>query len=1258
MTDDEVIYEQKTQLEHIIDKPNMYIGSINNNKCKRYIYDDSINKFVLKEFICNDGLYKIIDEAFSNASDHFLSNSGCNTIKINITTNPFKIKVWNNSSKGIPIVNKRKNKETGKIEFIKTIEGKTVYNPELIFGNLLTSSNYDKSKARITNGTNGLGIKLTNIYSTEFKIKCADGKKLYKQIFSNSMREKTNPEITESDEVFVCISFKPNLNMFHFELNNDFIMLIKKMVYDIAYICNAKRKCDIYYNDELLNVNTFKDYINLYQLKDTTFYNLNLSKEITVGFAYIPFNDEIKAITFINNHLVEGGTHIDFILKQILNGIKTNIKDETIKKNIQLSNIRDNCCIYMNCYIDNPSYDSQCKFMLKNKFKCNKIGKKEINEDSPDSASLESPINESDTSNNEVVNVSINRTQFNTFINKILKETNIMETLNNISDLKTKSKLKKTDGKKTNKRIAIEKFEPAKLQGINGESQKCRLIITEGDSAKSFAMIGRDCPELGSDYYGVFPIRGKMLNARNASDDTITNNQEITKIKQIIGLKSGMKYNKDNIKTLNYGGILILADQDFDGYHIKGLIMNFIHSQWPELIELGFCSSINTPIKIAKPKTGKNPNGEKDIIFYNESDYKKWFNDKSINHNNYIIKYYKGLGSSSPKEIPRYFKNFNDKLIKYVWEDEKVNIEININKRKIKKEVSKSEAALLLAFDKKWADKRKEWLGNYDPNTTVSIRNNKVYISDFINNELKHFSNDDLIRSLPRIEDGLKPSQRKILFTMIENNMYGQDDKHKIKVGNLASKVSDRTNYLHGEGSLEEAIFKMGQDFVGSNNINLLYPDGIFGSFAEGGDDHAAGRYPTTYLNKITSKIFREEDNCILNYLIEEAKSIEPEVYYPIIPMILINGSVGIGTGYSTTIPSFNPYEVIDNLEYLIKNANNFIEFPHKELIPYYYGFNGTMIKKGKYHFISKGKFEYIKNSSSIRITALPVGCWTTSLTDCKTGYYSRLEEIGKEEKTKKSEEEKKRNLKIKIPKHLKELGEPIILSHKNLAGTDNINIEVDFVKNKFIDYCRDEEKIYDDLHLTEIITTLNMWLHELEDGKDKLNKFDCANDIIVEFYNIRYEAYKRRKEEYLKILNNEIDLLQEKLRFIKLYLEEEIIIYKKSKEEIIKQLETHKFKKLSKNYKDDEDKKNYNYLDFNVFQLSNEKMEDLKNKCNEKIKIRDDYLNKTIENIWLDELKELRNELNLFYKEKEDIKKLINNKENKNTKTIKRGKK
>lgn len=1247
--EEDVIYEQKTQLEHIIDKPNMYIGSINNNKCKKYIFDDNTNKFILKEFICNDGLYKIIDEAFSNASDHFLSNSGCNTIKIQVKKDPFKIKVWNNSSKGIPIVNKRKNKETGKMEFIKTIEGDIVYNPELIFGNLLTSSNYDKSKARITNGTNGLGIKLTNIYSTEFKVKCADGKKLYKQTFSNSMREKTEPEITNSKDIFVSISFKPNLDMFHFNMNNDFLMLIKKMVYDMAYVCNAKRKCDIYYNNELLNINSFNDYIALYQLKDSKFYNLNLSKQIQIGFAYIPFNDEIKSISFINNHLVEGGTHIDFILKQIFNGIKTNIKDETIKKNIQLSNIRDNCCIYMNCYIDNPSYDSQCKFMLKNKFKCAKT-KKEENEDSISSLDNLSPSPDSlenNNSNNEVVNVSINKAQFNTYINKILKETDIMDTLNGISELKNKSKLKKTDGKKTNKRIAVEKYEPAKLQGTS-ESIKCGLMITEGDSAKSFAMIGRDV--LGSDYYGVFPIRGKMLNTRNASIDQISNNAEITKLKQILGLKDKVKYNENTIKQLNYGYILILTDQDLDGYHIRGLIVNFIHTLWPELIELGFCKYMNTPIKIASPKTGNNKNNEKDIIFYNEVEYQKWYNDPKSEPHKYTIKYYKGLGSSAPNEIPRYFKDFDKKLITYIWENEIVDIKVK-NKRKLEvKKVSLSEKSLILAFDEKWADQRKEWLSEYDPNTVITINNGKVKISDFIHNEFKHFSNDDNIRSVPRIEDGLKPSQRKILFTMLENKIY----KNKsIKVANLASKVSDRTNYLHGETSLTEAIFGMGQDFVGSNNINLLYPNGVFGSFAEGGADHAAGRYPTTYLNDITNKIFRPEDDCILKYLIEEGKEIEPEVFYPIIPMILVNGSIGIGTGYSTTIPSFNPFEIIDNLEYLIKNAKDFNEFPHKELIPYYYGFNGTItpMEKSKYHFITKGKFEYIKNSSSIRITALPIGCWTTSLTDPKTGYYSALEDIGKDKKIKEKDKDDKKKLKIKVPSYL---NEPFISSYINLAGTNNINIEVDFIKSKFIDYCRDEEKIYEDLHLVNTIHTLNMYLHEVEDGKTKFNKFDSANDIIIEFYNIRYDAYVRRKEEYLKILNNEIDILKEKIRFMKLYMEEKIIIHHKTHEEIIQQFIKYKFKKLSSNYKDDESKKSYSYLDFKVSQLSKEKFNKLCDECEDKEDKRRIYMETPIEDIWINELEELRKELINFYNEKEEIK----NENKKTNKTNKRSKK
>lgn len=1239
---EEVIYEQKTQLEHIIDKPDMYIGSIVNDIGEKYIYDEENNCFKLKQIQYNPGLYKIIDEAISNASDHFLENSGCNIIKINISLDPFKIKIWNNSSSGIPVSNKKRNNE-GKMEFIKTIEGEKVYIPELIFGHLLTSSNYNKNKARKTNGTNGLGIKLTNIYSKKFKIRCADGKKLYKQIFKNSMKDKTEPEITESKDKFVEIEFIPNLKMFNFEINNDFIMLIKKNVYDLAYVCNSKRNCEVYYNDELITKTEFNDYINMYKLESSDFIKVNLKNKINddkmnnmvVGFAYTPSNKQIDSISFINNHFVEGGTHINFILQQIFNKLINNIKDEEIRNNVQLSHLKNNCCIFMNCYIDNPSYKSQSKDFLNNKFQI-------LNDDKLDSP-RDSP--RSKLSNNEIVKVNINDNTFNTFINKIIKNTEIMGILNDESKVKMKRQLKKTDGKKTDKRIDIKKFEPAKLQG---KSDKCCLMITEGDSAKTFAMRGRNV--IGSDYYGVFPIRGKMLNTRNASEYKILANEEITKIKRIIGLKQGEKYTKEKLKTLNYCKIIILSDQDLDGFHIKGLVMNFIHDQWPELLQLGFCSSMNTPIKIASLKGSKNK--DNDIIFYSEVEYRKWFEDKTINHTKYNIKYYKGLGSSEPNEIPRYFQNFDDKLINYVWEPEIIDsMRTKIKEKNIK--LPKSEEYLQLAFDKKRADDRKIWLNNYNKDAVVSINSNCVYISDFINNELIHYSNYDNIRSIPRIEDGLKPSQRKILFTLLVNNI---DNENKfIKVGNLASKVSDRTNYLHGEQSLVEAIVNMGQNFIGTNNINLLYPGGEFGTLSEGGKDHSAGRYIKTFLNQITYKIFRKEDNCILNYLIEEGDQIEPEVYYPIIPMVLINGSKGVGVGYSSEIPCFNPFEVIDNLEYIINNIKNFNDknLPYPELLPYYDGFieaGGKIEKeteKTKYRFITKGNFDFIPNTNAIKINCLPIGTWINSLTDNEKGYYSELEDIGKKKDKPKSDKPKKKE---KKPKFL----EPPIEKHFNNGGANLVDIDVYFPKIKFIDYKKDPDKIYKDLLLYSKINTLNMYLHEIINNKDVLIKYDTPNDIIKRFYIIRKEIYIKRKNEYLKILNNELDIINEKIRFMKLYMEKKIIIEKKKWEEIEEQLIKYKFKKLSNNYKDDEHKKNYNYLEFKIFSLSEDKFKELLKIQEEKTLNRDNYEKTPIETIWLNELEELKTELIKFYKNK----RLDENNINKNNKNNKKSKK
>eukprot|EP00828_Plagiopyla_frontata_P035759 TRINITY_DN47367_c0_g1_i2.p2 TRINITY_DN47367_c0_g1~~TRINITY_DN47367_c0_g1_i2.p2 ORF type:complete len:190 (-),score=24.39 TRINITY_DN47367_c0_g1_i2:586-1155(-) len=169
------------------------------------------------------------------------------------------------------------------------------------------------------------------------------------------------------------------------------------------------------------------------------------------------------------------------------------------------------------------------------------------------------------------------------------------------------------------------------------------------------------------------------------------------------------------------------------------------------------------------------------------------------------------------------------------------------------------------------------------------------------------FSVSDNLRSIPCICDGFKPGQRKILYSCFLKRL-----KSEIKVAQLSGYVSEKSAYHHGEVSLQQTIIGLAQRFVGSNNISLLDPNGQFGTRDVGGKDAASARYIFTNLSGIARKIFVEEDDHIVNYLEDDGERVEPEWYMPVIPMCLVNGAEGIGTGWSTSIPNYN-YKVIAN---------------------------------------------------------------------------------------------------------------------------------------------------------------------------------------------------------------------------------------------------------------------------------------------------------------------------------------------------------
>lgn len=449
---------------------------------------------------------------------------------------------------------------------------------------------------------------------------------------------------------------------------------------------------------------------------------------------------------------------------------------------------------------------------------------------------------------------------------------------------------------------------------------------------------------VGRDAFGCFPLRGKLLNVRECSTHKILKNQEIQYLMKILGIKIGETYT--DVKNLRYGSILIMTDQDVDGSHIKGLIINFIHTFWPSLIKLnGFMRQFITPIlKASKGKEVKS--------FYTIPEYEKWVKSLHNNTKGWKIKYYKGLGTSSNKEAQEYFANIQRHRIDFEYKDER------------------DDESIDMAFNKKKAEERKNWLMNFDPNTPpLNLDVSKISYNKFINRELILFSMYDNQRSIPSVCDGLKPSERKILYGCFKKNL-----REEIKVAQLVGYISEHTAYKHGEQSLAGTIVAMAQNFVGSNNINLLMPNGQFGTRNKGGKDCASSRYIFTELNKVTRHLFNQNDSPLMDYIFEEGQKIEPNWYLPIIPMILVNGCEGIGTGWRSQLPCFNPHEIVRSLKSKLKGKG------FTKLEPWYKGYQGEIKEnpQNKGNYIVTGKYHWDEeNPKKVIITEIPIKKWT-----------------------------------------------------------------------------------------------------------------------------------------------------------------------------------------------------------------------------------------------------------------------------------------
>ena len=585
------------------------LGPIEQDETVNWTFKNDKMKF--KKYKWIPGLYKCFDEGIVNARDHYVRQV--------------------NSSAPVKLIDVSIDQETGVISIMNDGRGIDVamheehnlWIPEMIFGHLRTSTNYDKNEKKIVGGKNGFGFKLVLIYSSWGKIETIDAERglKYVQEFKNNLTEICKPKVTKNkSKPFTRVSFLPDYKRFGIEnLTKDMFQLFKKRIYDIASVTDKSVK--VKFNGELVPIRTFENYVNLYIGEKTE--TPRVYEEANKRWEYVVSltpHDEFSQVSFVNGiYTRQGGKHVEYILNQIVKKLTTYIEKKK-KIKVKPATIKEQLMLFVNCVIENPSFDSQTK----------------------------------DYMNTAVSKFGSSCVVSDKFIDKLAKM-GIMNTAVSLTEVKQSKEAKKSDGKKTKNIRGIPKLIDANFAG-GAKSFECTLILCEGDSAKSGIVSGLSKEDRNT--IGIYPLKGKLMNVRDATSKKIADNQEISDIKKILGLESSRKYTAETAKSnLRYGKIMFMTDQDLDGIHIKGLGINLFQSQWHELIKVeNFIGFMNTPIL-------KASKGKKTINFYNEDEYNKWKQDND--NSGWKIKYYKGLGTSTAKEFKEYFSN--KKVISFTY---------------------------------------------------------------------------------------------------------------------------------------------------------------------------------------------------------------------------------------------------------------------------------------------------------------------------------------------------------------------------------------------------------------------------------------------------------------------------------------------------------------------------------------------------------------------------------------------------------------
>lgn len=1224
--------------DQILHRPDTYVGNVLKARMQSLIWvakngrivkntaiiEKKDKKGVVKETIeeigplVSEGFIRTIIEIICNMIDNVWRSKEFgiipNNIKIDIDRKTGRITTWNDGKPLSHAMHKKMKRR----------------NIELICSRLLTSTNYDDQEKKKTSGRNGYGMKLTNIFATEFEVesynplakeddedeKTPTKKQIYKQMWKDNMFTKLEPEIKSCSGFsylskgsgYTQFSWIPDFKRFGMTgFDDDSIAVIEKYIIDTSMIV-SKYNVQTTLNGEKLKMSSIMDYAKLYlpvdfENKDKTGNGsddegiddeeekkgeeskkdseIHLFTSSDSKVVIIPFREHV-CVSFANGILTtEGGVHVDgwseAIFRPIVNKInkvkpppkekkkktkaeiekEKKAKTKTKKQNYQvdIKQVKNHFAIFVDTEVDNPVFRGQNKTFLGGK---------------TDGTNIETKIKRTD-------------------IPQIMKW-DVIEDIKRYLEIKEMSDLKGKRGF-----VKIEGYDAANNSKKPSKRRGCVLCISEGLSAKTYVVAGMKVGLLnidnelvkGRDWIGALPIRGKFINPRGKSMKTITSNKEVIAIIQALGIEPNLDYTiPENFVKLKYGRLAVFADADKDGIHITGLLYNFFHKLFPSLLKVeGFFVFNRSPIM-------KVTYNKEKFTFYYLEQARKFIEENNVLKKN--IKYYKGLGTSRDSDIKQ---DFGKRLAEIT-------------------RTSTTDDLIDNLFNPKKTEYRKNWISSFDASKTITIdyengENELLSFNDFSNKELILFSIEDCKRSIPNVFDGLKESQRKILYSIFKRKLSYK--KESLKVAQLSGYTAEHTGYEHGEDNLLDTTRKMAHRYPGSNNVPLIYNDGSFGTRMENGKDGASGRYIYTKEEMYTRDIFPIKDDLYLPNIEHDGDIIEKVNYVGVIPMILLNGCEGIGTGYSSTIPQYKVEDVIEWVRVWIKTGGKVVEdigdgiiiSEGPMLVPYYRNFKGKIEMDGT-KAITYGVIDNI-GKNKYRVSELPIGDKHLSIT--------------------------------KFKEKLDDMLEKKIIKDYDLGGDDKI---IDFVITEDPDGLQMTLK---NLGLIDTVHTSNMVL--FTDDKT-LKKYDTVEEILGDFCIKRFELYKIRRDGDIKNLQEDLKYTKNKIRFIEEVNlndddEKHLILKNREDKDLNSDLENRgydkKFQKRKGKKKSDDDDEddiddeeedidengvwNFNYLLSQTFKsCTKKKMAALIKERDRKILEIELLEKQTPESIWLSELK------------------------------------